>query len=71
MGTPASGKRLEVQQLRAFCYYLDVSTMADDEINVCLENIDCSSEIDQLILIKILVLEWSDMDFVKEIYKEK
>lgn len=33
---------------KSLSYYLDVSTMTDDEINACLENIDCSSEIDRL-----------------------
>ena len=64
-------RRKKNKDKKSLSYYLDVSSMTDDEINACLENIDRSSEIDQLILIKILVLEWSDMDFVKEIYKEK
>lgn len=33
---------------KSLSYYLDVSTMTNDEINACLENIDRSSEIDQL-----------------------
>lgn len=33
---------------KSLSYYLDVSTMTNDEINAYLENIDRSSEIDQL-----------------------
>lgn len=33
---------------KSLSYYLDVSTMTDEEIRTCLESKDCSSEIDQL-----------------------
>ena len=41
-------RRKKNKDKKSLSYYLDVSTMTDDEINACLENIDCSSEIDQL-----------------------
>lgn len=41
-------RRKKNKDKKSLSYYLDVSTMTDDEINVCLENINCSSEIDQL-----------------------
>lgn len=41
-------RRKKNKDKKSLSYYLDVSSMTDDEINACLENIDCSSEIDQL-----------------------
>lgn len=41
-------RRKKNKDKKSLSYYLDVSTMTDDEINACLENIDCFSEIDQL-----------------------
>lgn len=41
-------RRKKNKDKKSLSYYLDVSTMTDDKINACLENIDCSSEIDQL-----------------------
>lgn len=41
-------RRKKNKDKKSLSYYLDVSTMTDDEINACLENIDYSSEIDQL-----------------------
>lgn len=41
-------RRKKNKDKKSLSYYLDVSSMTDDEINACLENIDYSSEIDQL-----------------------
>lgn len=41
-------RRKKNKDKKSLSYYLDVSSMTDDEIDACLENIDCSSEIDQL-----------------------
>lgn len=41
-------RRKKNKDKKSLSYYLDVSSMTDDEINACLENIDRSSEIDQL-----------------------
>ena len=41
-------RRIKNKDKKSLSYYLDVSSMTDDEIDACLENIDCSSEIDQL-----------------------